>query len=76
MKEVIRTNDVSMVSFITHALEEAGVKPFVFDVNASIMEGSIGILPRRVMVTDDDYAKARTVLHDAGLAHELEKQKE
>lgn len=76
MKEVIRTNDPSVVSFVTYELKEAGIEPFVFDINASILEGSIGILPRRIMVIDEDYSKARAVVHDAGLGHELEKQKE
>ena len=76
MKEIIRTNDPTVVSYVTHLLREAGVEAFVFDINASILDGSIGILPRRIMVTDEEYAKARTLVHGAGLAHELEKYKE
>jgi hypothetical protein len=37
----------------------------------SVLEGSLGILPRRVLVPDDEVTRARQLLHDAGLAHEL-----
>jgi hypothetical protein len=43
----------------------------VFDQNMSVLEGSLGVLPRRVLVPDDEFAAARRVLTDAGLAHEL-----
>ena len=47
------------------------VHHLVFDQNMSVLEGSLGVLPRRILVTDDDIAAARQVLTDAGLAHEL-----
>jgi hypothetical protein len=37
----------------------------------SIIEGSLGVLPRRILVHEDDNLAARQILHDAGLAHEL-----
>jgi len=43
----------------------------VFDQNMSVLEGSLGILPCRVLVAEDDIAAARRLLTDAGLAHEL-----
>ena len=43
----------------------------VFDQNMSVIEGSLGILPRRIMVADDDVTEARRVIAEAGLGHEL-----
>jgi hypothetical protein len=43
----------------------------VLDQNMSILEGSVGVIPRRILVHEDDNRAARQVLADAGLAHEL-----
>jgi hypothetical protein len=48
-------------------LREAGIDPLVLDRNMSIMEGSIGILPRRVLVGDEDWSRARHVLRTSGV---------
>lgn len=58
MKELLRTNDVVLLSFLDVRLREVGIEPVILDFNASIVEGSLGILPRRLMVIDDDYAHA------------------
>ena len=71
MKELIRTNDIVLVSAVGALLDGAGIKHLVFDQNMSVLEGSLGILPRRVLVAEEDAAAARRVLTDAGLAHEL-----
>jgi hypothetical protein len=71
MQELMRTNDAVLVSAIGALLDGAGIRHFVLDQNISVLEGSIGILPRRIMVGEDDLADARQVLTDAGLAHEL-----
>ncbi len=71
MQELMRTNDAVLVSAIGALLDGAKIRHFVLDQNISVLEGSIGILPRRIMVGDDDLASARQVLTDAGLAHEL-----
>ena len=52
-------------------LESAGLRPMVFDQNMSILEGSLGVLPRRVLVADEHEFRARKLLEDAGLGHEL-----
>lgn len=71
MRELVRTNDAVLVSAIQALLDAAQIPHLVLDQNMSVLEGSIGILPRRVLV-DDDYAPAaRRLLEDAGLAHEL-----
>lgn len=65
MKELLRTNDVVLLSFLETRLRQAGIDPIVLDTNASIVEGSIGILPRRLMVIDEDFEPARRVVEAA-----------
>ena len=71
MRELVRTNDVVLVSAIGALLDGAHIDHLVLDQNMSILEGSVGVIPRRIMVHDDDCREARQVLMDAGLAHEL-----
>jgi hypothetical protein len=65
MKELLRTNDVVLLSFASALLRDAAIEPAVLDTHTSILEGSIGAIPRRLMVADDDYARARALLDDA-----------
>ena len=71
MRELVRTNDIVLVSAIGALLDGAHIAHFVADQNMSIIEGSLGILPRRILVQDEDVDAARQVLADAGLSHEL-----
>ena len=71
MRELVRTNDIVLVSAIGALLDGAKIDHLVADQNMSIIEGSLGILPRRILVHDDDVKAARQVLADAGLSHEL-----
>jgi hypothetical protein len=71
LRELVRTNDVVLVSAIGALLDGARIDHLVLDQNMSILEGSVGIIPRRILVHDDDNRDARQVLTDAGLAHEL-----
>ena len=71
MIELVRTNDLVVISLIETLLDEAGLGYFVADQHMSAVEGSLGFLPRRVMVVGDDEAQARRLLRDAGLAAEL-----
>lgn len=66
MKELIRTNDWIRLSWIEAMLTAAGIETLVLDTHASIVEGSIGAIQRRVMVDDDDLQRARTMLIEAG----------
>ena len=75
MEELLRTNDLVLISFVEALLREAGIEPWVADQNMSIIEGSLGVLPRRVMVASDDINQARRLLVDAGVGAELEKPK-
>mgnify|MGYP002630462471 FL=1 len=65
MIELTRTNDPVLLSWLTCHLEAAGVEVVVFDTHTSILEGSIGAIPRRVMVLAEQEADARRVLEQA-----------
>jgi Putative prokaryotic signal transducing protein len=69
--EIVRTNDAVLVSAIGALLDGAKIAHLVLDQNMSVLEGSLGILPRRVLVADEDVGPARRLLTAAGLAHEL-----
>lgn len=71
MIELMRTNDSVLLSFAEGLMKEAGIAYFIADTNMSIIEGSLGILPRRLLVQDDRLAEARRYLIEAGLEHEL-----
>jgi len=71
MRELVRSNDAVLVSAIGALLDGARIPYLVLDQNMSVLEGSLGILPRRVLVDEDYLAAARRLLTDAGLAHEL-----
>ena len=71
MRELVRTNDIVLISFIESLLDGARLDYFVADRFMSAVEGSLGFLPRRILVTEDDIAAARRLLRDAGLGAEL-----
>ena len=71
MRELVRTNDVGLWSVIGALLDGAEIGQLVLDQNMSVIEGSVGVIPRRVLVGDDDVRAARQILTDAGLGHEL-----
>jgi Putative prokaryotic signal transducing protein len=71
LRELVRTNDIVLVSAVGALLDGANIHHLVLDQNMSIIEGSLGVLPRRILVHEDDHREARQILVDAGLAHEL-----
>jgi Putative prokaryotic signal transducing protein len=71
MLEILRTNDPVLLSFVEAILADAGVTVLVADRHTSIIEGSIGVFPRRVLVPGDEGVVARRALTDAGLAMHL-----
>lgn len=75
MKELIRTNNPALISFVEALLSEAGIPHFVADRNISIVEGSIGAFPRRILVPEDEADAARRLLIDAELGDELKIEK-
>jgi len=62
MIELCRTNDVVMLSLLEFRLNEVEVQYVVLDSNMSIMEGSVGVLPRRILVANDQIPKAKEIL--------------
>ena len=75
MRELVRTNDPVLVSAIEALLDGAKIPYVVLDRNMSVLEGSIGILPRRILVAETHADEARRLLEDAGLGHELRPEK-
>lgn len=70
MEELLRTNDITLIPLVTTLLNGEGIDSFELDVNMSVLEGSIGILPRRLMVRADQIDQARRVLREAGVQFE------
>ena len=71
MREIVRTNDAVLITAIEALLKGAGIQHMVLDQHMSVLDGSIGMLPRRIVVENDHVARARRLLTDAGLGHEL-----
>ena len=71
MRELVRTNNAVLISAVGALLDGAGIPHVVLDQNMSVLEGSLGMLPQRLMVADEDVAPARRLLNEAGLGHEL-----
>jgi hypothetical protein len=69
--ELVRTNDLVLISVIETLLSQAGVAYFVADQHMSAAEGSLGFLPRRIMVDSDERERARRLMREAGLSGEL-----
>jgi hypothetical protein len=66
MRALLTSNDPVRLSFLTALLADAGIEAVLLDLHASIMDGSIGAIPRRLVVTEDEYNRARRILADAG----------
>jgi Putative prokaryotic signal transducing protein len=64
MKELLRTTDPTIIAFATALLDGEGIATFQMDVHMSVLEGGIGVFPRRLMVRDQDLFMARSVLND------------
>jgi hypothetical protein len=71
MQELVRTNDAVLISAIEALLNGARIRHMVVDRNMSVLEGSIGIFPRRILVDEDQIDAARQLLEDAGFGEEL-----
>lgn len=60
----MRSSDPTAIAFAKALLEGEDIECFELDVHMSVLEGSLGILPRRLMVADRDHFRARSVLSD------------
>lgn len=68
MKQLLRTTNMADMAFAKALLQGEGIDCFEMDVNMSVLEGSIGIFPRRLLVAETDYEEARAVLLDIGFS--------
>jgi Putative prokaryotic signal transducing protein len=75
MREIVRTTDAVLISALEALLKAARIHHMVVDQNISVLEGSIGIFPRRILVDNDQVAAARRLLIEAGYEHELRPDK-
>ena len=75
MQEIIRTNDIVVLSLAESLMKAAGIHSMVADQSMSVLEGSLGLLPRRFLVEEDRADEARRILKDAGLEAELRPQR-
>jgi hypothetical protein len=71
LRELVRTNDAVLISAIEALLKAAHIAHMIVDQNMSVLEGSIGIFPRRILVEEDQVTAARRLLAEAGLGNEL-----
>jgi hypothetical protein len=71
MRELVRTNDAVVISAIEALLKGAHINHMIVDQNMSVLEGSIGIFPRRILVGEDEFEAARRLLTEAGFANEI-----
>ncbi len=67
MKELLRSTDMTVIAFAQALLQGEDIDCFEMDVNMSVMEGGIGIFPRRLMVRPEDHSVAEKVLLDNGI---------
>lgn len=66
MRVVATSNDPVRLSFLTALLSDAGIQAVVLDLHASVMDGSVNAIPRRLMVAAEDESRARRILAEAG----------
>lgn len=71
MIEITRSNDPVALSFAESLMKDAGIFAMIADQGMSVLEGSLGILQRRLMVDGERADEARRILRDAGLGAEL-----
>lgn len=75
LDELMRTNNVVALSLAQTLLKDADIGFLLADENMSILEGSIGLLPKRLLVDSDEITRARRLMSDAGLGDELRDEK-
>ena len=75
MHELIRANDPVLLSFAESLMKDAGIPCLIADQGMSVLEGSLGMLPRRLLVDEAMADQARRILTDAGLGAELRERK-
>ncbi|HJW40636.1 MAG TPA: DUF2007 domain-containing protein [Rhizomicrobium sp.] len=74
MRPILKTNNPVLLSFAKDLLAQGDIVSIVFDENASVMDGSLGILPRRLMVADEDFLRAEALLREGMARHETPRE--
>jgi len=74
--ELIRTNDPVLLSWAGAVLKDQGIESFVLDAHTSVLEGTAGAIPRRLMVIDEDAPRARAIIEAEGEGKELRPEKQ
>lgn len=69
MEELLRSNDPVWLSYVRHVLAEEGIEFLELDQHMAALEGSIGAIPRRILVLAGDLGRARLSLGNATLTH-------
>lgn len=64
MKELLKTTDPTVIAYVSALLKGEGIDCFAMDVHMSVLEGSVGVLPRRVMVRNEDFGRAERIISD------------
>ena len=70
MRELLKTNDPVLISLVQAVLTGEDIPLFVADQHMSALEGGQGILPRRILVADEDLFRARVLVAAAGVPHD------
>jgi hypothetical protein len=65
MRAVLKTTDPVVLNYAANVLSQEGIESEVFDAHSSVMDGSMGFLPRRLMVLDEDFTRAQALLRAA-----------
>jgi hypothetical protein len=72
MRAVLKTTDPVVLNYAANLLSQEGVESVVFDTHSSVMDGSMGFMPRRLMVLDEDFDRAHKLLREAVPDHVLD----
>ncbi len=75
LQELMRVTDPVLISFVESLLRDAHIEPLILDRNMSVLEGSLGVLPCRVLVTEDDWPTAARLIREADLGHWIIEEK-
>ena len=67
MEELLRSNDPVWLSYVRHVLSEEGIEFLQLDDHMAALEGSVGAIPRRILVLAEDMGRARLSLGKAAL---------
>ncbi|HMR33398.1 MAG TPA: DUF2007 domain-containing protein [Geminicoccaceae bacterium] len=65
MVELLRSNDMVFLSWAQAMLAAEGIEAVLLDGHTSVMEGSIGAIPRRLAVREEDHRRAEELLEAA-----------